>query len=62
MEYFYDIFPIQNERIINIFEISKSVNVEIMVHPEINIQYNFLLSENFMDMISKVKLISYECI
>jgi len=52
-DFFYSIAPIDIERIKEIVAISKSRDVEIMVHPGVESEYSFLLSPEWADLISK---------
>ena len=56
-DHFFSIAPLENqERLKDIFRLSKHENVEIEVHPENDDEYRFLLSEQFKDMLQEVVL------
>jgi len=50
-DYFFSIKPIGAERIARIISISKSADVELMVHPGVKEEYEFLLSPEWANML-----------
>jgi predicted glycoside hydrolase/deacetylase ChbG (UPF0249 family) len=50
-DFFYSIAPIDIKRIKEIVAISRSKDVEIMVHPGVEQEYSFLLSSEWADLI-----------
>ena len=59
-EFFFDISPLESkDRILNILELSNTSNVELMVHPELPEEYDYLMSDEFLDMISALEKVSY---
>lgn len=53
-DYFFSIKPIEIERIKKIILLSKSADVEIMVHPNIDEEYKFLVSKDWIRLIKDV--------
>lgn len=59
-DYFFSFWPpFQSARMQRIVDIAKSTNVELMVHPERKKELDCLLSDNFFNMISSVKIGNY---
>jgi predicted glycoside hydrolase/deacetylase ChbG (UPF0249 family) len=52
-DYFFSLQPIKLERLKKIISLSDIADVEIMVHPGIEEEYNFLMSEEWAKMINK---------
>lgn len=50
-DYFFDIQPIVEQRLLRIMALSKTSHVELMVHPERNIHSEYLLSGRFLDLL-----------
>jgi len=50
---FFSITPISHARLKKIMELSKSSDVELMVHPGLEAQYSFLLSCEWTDLLSE---------
>jgi len=56
-ECFFSATPTQNtERLRNVVKLAKSRNVELMVHPERKIEFDFLMSDEFFEMVSPVQV------
>ena len=58
-DYFFDIVPIQFQRLRQIIEVAKSSTVEIMVHPERSDEYDYLMGDEYLQIISSIRKISY---
>lgn len=59
-DYFFSITPHQNtERLQNIVNIAKSRSVELMVHPGRSDEYDYLMSDDYLQLISEVQKGSY---
>ena len=59
-ELFFSATPTQNiERQKNIINLAKSQNVELMVHPEKTIEFDFLMSDEFSQIVSCVQTGNY---
>ena len=58
-DYFFDIVPFYKERLQKIFSYTKSMNVELMVHAERTEEFNFLMSNEYQEMIYNVKKSNY---
>lgn len=57
---FFSVMPLDNrERLENIVNLARSRNVELMVHPEKIQEYNYLLADDYLQMISRVEKGSY---
>jgi predicted glycoside hydrolase/deacetylase ChbG (UPF0249 family) len=57
---FFSIAPHQNiGRLNNIIELAKSQNVEMMVHPERQEEFDFLMTDEYSQMISNIEKRSY---
>jgi predicted glycoside hydrolase/deacetylase ChbG (UPF0249 family) len=57
---FYDIQPITDEnRLKQIFNMSKLENVELMVHPSDKIEYEYILSPKFKSMVNEISLSNF---
>lgn len=50
-DYFFSLKPIEPERIRRIVLLSKSAEVELMVHPGVDKEYQYLLSEDWLRLI-----------
>lgn len=50
-DYFFSLKPIRMDKIMRIVELSKSANVELMVHPGVEEEYQFLLSHEWASLI-----------
>jgi predicted glycoside hydrolase/deacetylase ChbG (UPF0249 family) len=60
---FFSVVPLDNrERLKNIVNIAWSRNVELMVHPEKIEEYNYLVADDYLQMISHVAKGSYSCL
>ena len=58
-DYFFDVVPIHSERLRQIIEVAKSSEVELMVHPERFDEYNYLMGDEYLQIISSVQKTSY---
>ncbi len=58
-DFFFDIFPIQFERLQGIVNLASSSNVELMVHPEFSETYGYLMSEEYLRLISMIRKGTY---
>jgi predicted glycoside hydrolase/deacetylase ChbG (UPF0249 family) len=59
-EFFFSAKPTQNiVRLKNIVNLAKTRNVELMVHPEKKIEFDFLMSDDFFEMVSPVQTGNY---
>ncbi|MBI4684774.1 MAG: ChbG/HpnK family deacetylase [Nitrospirae bacterium] len=59
-DFFFSISPVNNPgRLQRVINISNSSNVELMVHPEKEDEYNCLMSAEYLSMISNVKKCAY---
>lgn len=54
-DYFFDLQPMVEERLSRIMNKGRISNVELMVHPEREIELDFLLSDRFADFLKDVK-------
>ena len=48
---FFSLKPIETERIRRIVSLSKSADVELMVHPGVDKEYHYLMSEDWLNLI-----------
>lgn len=55
-DFFFSMDPIEGERIGRIALLSKSASVELMVHPSVEREYQYLLSEDWLSLLSESKL------
>lgn len=61
VDFLFSMIPVnQPERLRFIVQMAKSSNVELMFHPEINDEYNYLFGEEYLSIISGVPLGTYE--
>jgi chitin disaccharide deacetylase len=51
-DYFFSIMPIEAERILKIILLSKYESVELMVHPGVEKEYHYLLSADWLNLLS----------
>ena len=59
-DYFYSIAPIEKtQRLKDIIRKSLTHNVELMVHPDEQREYEYLLSDDFMKIISKTDMLTF---
>jgi len=59
-DFFFSISPLQSKyRILRILELSKTSNVELLVHPELVKEYDYLMSDEFLEIISDLEKVSY---
>ena len=59
-DYFFDISPHHKiERLIRIVNLSKYRNVELMVHPERQEEFNYLMSDEYLQVISDAERKNY---
>lgn len=59
-DFFFSISPHQKiERLQSIANLSKSWNVELMVHPERKEEFDYLMSDNYLEIISDAQKINY---
>jgi chitin disaccharide deacetylase len=59
-DYFFSIAPnLSVEKLVPIFKLATTHSVELMVHPELRHEYDFLMSEAFFDALSEVPLADY---
>ena len=58
-DYFFSMAPINEGRLKRLVLMSKSSDVEIMVHPGVEKEYRYLLSDNWLNLISGKEGISY---
>lgn len=59
-DFFFDISPLSDViRLQNIIDLAKTANVELMVHPGRQDEYNYLINSNFFEVIESIKKISY---
>jgi len=56
---FFDISPIHFMQLQKVINFPKSLNVELMVHPERSEEYSYLISDEYIKIISDVKKINY---
>ena len=62
-DFFFSISPLRpKERILRILEIAKTSTVELMVHPECVEEYDFLMSDEFLNIISALEKSSFSSI
>lgn len=54
-DYFFSLEPIAPGRLRHIMSLSRTANVELMVHPENKREYDYLLSSEYMSMIADMK-------
>lgn len=54
-DYFFSLKPIGLDKIRRILELSKSSDVELMVHPGVENEYRYLLSDNWLNLISETE-------
>jgi predicted glycoside hydrolase/deacetylase ChbG (UPF0249 family) len=60
---FFSVVPFDNrERLKSIVNIARSRNVGLMVHPEKSEEYNYLVADDYLQMISHVAKGSYSCL
>ena len=52
-DYFFSLSPIEHKRVQRILTLSRSADVELMVHPGVDEEYHFLLSEEWGKQIAK---------
>jgi len=55
-DYFFSLKPVEPEKIRRIVMLSKSADVELMVHPGLDEECNYLLSEDWVRLIFSVRL------
>jgi predicted glycoside hydrolase/deacetylase ChbG (UPF0249 family) len=61
VDYFYSIQPISDtRRLKHIIHLAQTSNVELMMHPERSEEMKYIMNENFMEIISTVKLGTYK--
>lgn len=53
IDYFFSLKPIEPERIKRIVLLSKSADVELMVHPGVDEEFHYLLSEDYLNLMSE---------
>lgn len=59
-DFLFDIKPIPSQkRLKKIINLAEALNIELMVHPEVKEEYDYLMGEEFQDMISCVEKGSY---
>jgi chitin disaccharide deacetylase len=51
-DYFFSINPIEEGRLNRLISLSKGRNVEIMVHPGVDSEYRYLMSDNWLRLLS----------
>jgi hypothetical protein len=62
-DFFFSIAPIfKSDRLCGIVELSLAHNVELMVHPEKQEEYSYLLSTEYMEMIRDKKTGSFDVV
>jgi predicted glycoside hydrolase/deacetylase ChbG (UPF0249 family) len=54
-DYFFSLKPVEPERIRRIVLVSKSADVELMVHPGVKKEYDYLLNENWLSLMSQAE-------
>jgi predicted glycoside hydrolase/deacetylase ChbG (UPF0249 family) len=60
-DYFFSItHHFQPERLARVIELAGTANVELMTHPAILKEYNYLMAEEYARAISRIHLVSYE--
>jgi predicted glycoside hydrolase/deacetylase ChbG (UPF0249 family) len=58
-DFFFSILPIHLERLQRIVNLAKYSNVELMVHPERVEEFNYLMSDEYIETISSVRKGTY---
>jgi predicted glycoside hydrolase/deacetylase ChbG (UPF0249 family) len=62
-DFFFSISPLQNAaRLRDIVNLAKFRNVELMVHPERLKEFDFLMTDEYLEIISTVERRSYSCL
>lgn len=59
-DFFFSIQPIQaTERLLHILELARSCNVELMVHPHKQDEFDYLMSDRYAELISGLEVGTY---
>ncbi len=61
-DFFFSISPVLSEPLQRIVNLAESSNVELMVHPDGPEEYNYLLSDEYLTMISGVRKGTYSAL
>lgn len=56
LDYFFSLAPINQEKLRSIIILSRSFDVEIMVHPGVEEEYGFLMSSEWSDIVSEASV------
>ena len=54
-DFFFSIMPIENERLTNIFLLSRQADIELMVHPGADKEYEYLMGDEWERLVSTLK-------